>query len=262
MQYSAVSEHYWQGLPLSVQSPVITHTIHPFYLSSFIVISHPISRILRITSFLQVGQGSGFTRFCVVRFTPKKGQDEGSPDLSATETVNVEIESKVHQLQIVWNCAENLETKVPLQGGGEHDGEQGRRGGAADEKDHDRDQDQHQHPLLRALQGLAPRRPRYLSLQDRLPLQKRRGRILKRNKFVENKKCHILLNVISCKNWWRLWLAYYYILEKFSKIKYPTLYMYYLNSRGSIDKIDKNSPRTWDISLKDNKLFRRIHSVL
>ena len=34
-------------------------------------------------------------------FAPKKGQDEGSSDLGATEAVNVEIESKVHQLEIV-----------------------------------------------------------------------------------------------------------------------------------------------------------------
>ena len=87
-------------------------------------------------------QGSGFTRFCISCFAPKKGQDEGSSDLGATEAVNVEIESKVHQLEIVWDRSEYLESEIAIKGGREHDGEEGRGGGAAHEQNHDGDQHQ------------------------------------------------------------------------------------------------------------------------
>ena len=68
-----------------------------------------------------------------------------------------------------------MESEIAVEGGREHDGEEGGGRGAADEEDHDGDQDQDQHSLLGTLQGLPPRRPRDLSLKNRPSLQKRGG---------------------------------------------------------------------------------------
>ena len=42
-------------------------------------------------------------------------RDKCSSNLRATETVNVKVESKIEQLQIVGNSSEYLETKVVIQ---------------------------------------------------------------------------------------------------------------------------------------------------
>ena len=59
-----------------------------------------------------MGQGSGFTRFGFSLTTPEEGQDERSPDLCATEAVDVEVEGKVEELQVVGNRPEYLEAEI------------------------------------------------------------------------------------------------------------------------------------------------------
>ena len=70
---------------------------------------------------LEVRQGSGFTRLGFSLPAPEKGQDESSPYLGAAEAVNVEIEGKVEQLQIVGNCPEYLESEIGAQRRRKHD---------------------------------------------------------------------------------------------------------------------------------------------
>ena len=58
-----------------------------------------------------------------------------------------------------------------IQAGTNEDGEDGRGGCAEDEEDHDADEDHDQHPLLGAVQGLPPRGPGALALENRPLLQ-------------------------------------------------------------------------------------------
>ena len=46
-------------------------------------------------------------------------RDEGAPNLSATETVNVEVESKVEQFEVVCDRSKYLEAEVMVQLDGE-----------------------------------------------------------------------------------------------------------------------------------------------
>lgn len=41
-----------------------------------------------------------------------KGGHKSSPDLSAAQTVNIKVESKVEELQVVGNGSESLEAKM------------------------------------------------------------------------------------------------------------------------------------------------------
>ena len=104
---------------------------------------------------------------------------ECAPDLRAAQTVDVEIEGKVEQLEIVCDGPEGLKPEMLVEVGGDEDGEDGGGRGAEDEQQHDGDQDEDQHPLLRALQRLPPGGAGHLPLQQRLLLQQRFTGILK-----------------------------------------------------------------------------------
>ena len=104
---------------------------------------------------------------------------ECAPNLCAAQTVDVEIEGKVEQLEVVCDGPEGLKPEMLVEVGGDEDGEDGGGRGAEHEQQHDGDQDEDQHPLLRALQRLPPRGPGHLPLQQRLLLQQRFTGILK-----------------------------------------------------------------------------------
>ena len=43
---------------------------------------------------------------------------KSSPDIRAAETIDIEVECKVHQLKVVGNCTEDLEIEVVHNGRG------------------------------------------------------------------------------------------------------------------------------------------------
>ena len=80
-----------------------------------------------------------------------KNGDKGSPDLGAAQTIDVEVESKVEELQVVGHRPEHLETEVLVKFLRKEERENSCRCGAADKENDNGNKNNDEHSLLRTL---------------------------------------------------------------------------------------------------------------
>ena len=76
---------------------------------------------------------------------------KSSPDIRAAETVDIEVEGKVHQLKVVGNCTEDLEIEVVHNGWGGYQRKKSRRSCAEYKEYYKRNEDKDQSSLVRTL---------------------------------------------------------------------------------------------------------------